>query len=437
MADPKTDLKIVIIGAGSFVFGPGLLHQAISENRLEHIELALVDPDSAMCELMAGVGRRMAREAGIPVKITVHGERSSALPGAAFVVCVAARQLFPRFSKDAEIIARYAPGHVHTEFGGVAGISYSLRQMALICEIADDMARYCPAAWLLNISNPLPRVCQAAYQRGIKTVGFCSVALASYTMARLILGKPEEHYPFAQGRSEWSITTAGLNHFTWLLALRNRETGEDLTARLLERVEQGASSGNPVSEAWMRETGYMLVPNDHHTRDFLRPSATTESMEIPSHGTLEERQERLNLLADVGRGDQPIDLLLAHVPWERPFDLIGALAFGRLAEFHSLNLINEGQISTLPRGVFVETPCRAKAGQIQPQPVVLPPTVRALCARTALVTDTIVQAWENRSRAILHQAIELDPTVIDKAAGISAIDACLEAHADLVPAFGR
>lgn len=430
------ELKIVIIGAGSFVFGPGLLHQAITENRLTHVELALVDPDTAMCELVAGVGRRMVQEAGIPVKITVHAERASALPGAEFVICVAARQLFPRFSTDAEIIAQYAPGHVLTEFGGVAGISYSLRQMTLISEIADDIERYCPAAWLLNISNPLPRVCQVAYQRGIKTVGFCSVAIASYGMVRHILKGTQEFYPFDEGRSEWSLITAGLNHFTWLLALRDRKTNENLMDHLLERVKQGASSGHPVSDAWTRETGYMLVPNDDHTRDFLRPSATTESMHIPSHGTLEERQERLDLLAEVGRGDQPIDILLAHPAWERPFDLIGALAFGRTAEFHSLNLVNDGQIENLPRGVFVETPCSAEAGVMYPQKVVLPPTVRALCMRTALVTDTIVQAWQHRSRAILHQAIELDPTVIDKAGGIAAIDACLEAHADIVPAFG-
>lgn len=431
------NLKIVFIGAGSFVFGPGLLHQAITENRLDHIHLALVDPDTQMCELVAGVGRRMAREAGIPINITVHAERSSALPGADFVVCVAARQLFPRFRTDAEIVVQYAPGHVLTEFGGVAGISYSLRQMTLISEIAEDIQRYCPSAWLLNISNPLPRVCQAAHQQGVKTVGFCSVALASYSMVRRILEGAEEHYPFAYGHSQWEITTAGLNHFTWLLALHSRETGEDLLPHLLERVEQGASSGHPVSDAWTRETGYMLVPNDDHTRDFLRPSATTKSLEIPSHGTLDERQERLQLLAEVGQGHQPIDLLLGHPPWERPFDLIGALAFGRTAAFQSLNLVNEGQIENLPRGLFVETPCTADSGQIQPQQVALPPTVRALCERTALVTDTIVQAWQYRSRAILHQAIELDPTIIDKTAGMTAIDACLVAHADLVPTFGR
>jgi len=41
--------------------------------------------------------------------------------------------------------------------------------------------------------------------------------------------------------------------------------------------------------------------------------------------------------------------------------------------------------------------------------------------------------------SILEQALceqGLDPTIVDRAAGIQAIDACLEAHADLLPEFG-
>ncbi len=431
------DLKIAIIGAGSFVFGPSLLRQAIIDNRMDHVELALVDTDRVMCALMVDVGKQMARQAGVTITFSIHTERQAALTGAQFVVCMAARQLFARFATDGEIVARYAPGHVLSEFGGVAGISYSLRQMTLISEIAGDMLRYCPDAWLLNVSNPLPRVCQAAHQIGIKTVGFCSVSIQVYDMVGQIFGQPADQYPFERGRSQWSITTAGLNHFAWLLSLQDRATGADLTTQLAERIEQGASSGNPVSESLAGETGYLLVPHDGHTQDFLRPSASTQSRDEASHGSLDERQRRFDVLADVGQGRQPIDVLLALLAWERPMDLIAALIGGRPAEFHSLNLVNEGQIANLPRGVFVETPCTAEAGGIHPQPVTLPPTVLALCQRTALVTDTIVRAWEQRSRAILHQAVELDPTILDKSAGMIAIDACLQAHADILPAFGR
>lgn len=70
-----------------------------------------------------------------------------------------------------------------------------------------------------------------------------------------------------------------------------------------------------------------------------------------------------------------------------------------------------------------------------PQTVVLPEAVVPLCQRTALVTDIIVQAALQRSRAFVHRAVELDPTVLDTAAGIRAIDACLDVHADLIPCY--
>jgi hypothetical protein len=55
--------------------------------------------------------------------------------------------------------------------------------------------------------------------------------------------------------------------------------------------------------------------------------------------------------------------------------------------------------------------------------------------RTARVTDTIVRAGLARRRRLVHEAIELDPTALDKAAGLRATDACLEAHEDVLGRF--
>src|SRR5690348_2670426 len=49
--------KTVLIGAGSFVFGPSMLSQTLLEHRLDDLHLALVDVDGEVAELMAGVGR--------------------------------------------------------------------------------------------------------------------------------------------------------------------------------------------------------------------------------------------------------------------------------------------------------------------------------------------------------------------------------------------
>jgi len=427
-------LKIAVIGVGSFVFGPSMLHQVILEHRLQDIELALVDADAEMVELMASVGKQMARQANAQIYISTHTSRPDALNGADFVICSVARQGFKRYAMDYQIIQQYMPEHVVTEFGGIAGIGNSLRQIAMILELADDMQHYCPKAWLFDIANPLPRVCQAAHERGIKTVGFCSVSQLAYSMAWQILHGEALHYPFTQARECWNITTAGLNHFAWLTNFTEKETERDMLPSLRQALAQGQTSGNPVSEALARETGYLLVPVDDHTRDFLRPSVQVPNI-LPFHGSHDERQQRVAHLQRIAQGREEFESILHNPSWERPIDVIAALAFNKPTAVHSLNMINEGQIPNLPRSVFVETPCRVTKEGIMPQTVILPDAVLPLCQHTALVTDTIVQAALQHSRALVHNVVELDPTVLDISTGIRAIDACLEAHADMLPYY--
>ncbi len=430
-------LKIAVIGVGSFVFGPSILYQAIVEHRLRDVELALVDVDAEMVALMADVGRQMARQADVQVHISAHTSRQEVLEGADFVICSVARQGFKRYEMDRAIIRQYTPGHVHliTEFGGIAGISNSLRQIAMILELADDMQRYCPGAWLLDIANPMPRVCQAASARGIQTLGFCSVSLQVYGMAWQLLYGEALPYPFMAARERWDMTTAGLNHFVWLVDFKEKGTDIDLMPRLRQALADGHTSGNPVSEALARETGYLLVPVDDHTRDFLHPSPSTPTDDEvpPFHGTSDERQQRIAQLRRVAQGTENFEL---HNPsWERPIDVIAALAFNEPTTLHSLDIMNEGQIPNLPRNVFVETPCIVTSERVMPQTITLPEAVVPLCQRTAQVTDTIVQSALQQSRSLVHRAIELDPTVLDKAAGIRAIDACLDAHSDMLPHY--
>lgn len=430
-------LKIAVLGAGSFVFGPSVLSQAIIENELDAIELALMDPNTEILDLMAGLGRRMAFETHKPVRITMHKDRETALDGADYVICAVAVQGRRRYEMDSAIIQQHLPGHMVTEFGGIAGISYSLRQIAMILAVTDDIKRLCPDAWLLNVANPLPRVCQAAHENGVTTIGFCSVGLAAHSFLwQLLRNGPPLRYPFTEAIKTWHMTTAGVNHFTWVLELSDRHTGQDLLPQIRQRIQEGHTGGNPQIEALCLETGFYLAAGDDHVRDFLTPPRPAPPAHIPFHGDDQERWKRLTQLREIAFENADWESLLDSVSWERPLDLIAARANNNLTTFRALNLVNTGQMPDLPNGVFVETPCTVTAQGLQPHTVHLPPAVQALTRRTAQVSDTIVCAALNRSREHLYEAIELDPTIEDKAAGRRAIDACLIAHADLLSVYG-
>ena len=419
-----SNMRIAVIGAGSHVFGPSVLHGAIVEHRLAGAEIALIDVNREIVDLMAAIGRRVAHESGVNLTITAHTDRRAGIAGADFVICSAARDLQRRFAMDIEIIHRHVPGHLVTEFGGVQGISYSLRQIALIEEIVADMKALAPRAWLLNSANPLPRVCQAAHDLGVPTAGFCSNSMVGYHLiGKLMLGT-EEWYPWPAARDRYEAVMAGVNHFTWLLQLIDRQTGADVTAEFRNRLR--SALGDSYTGLLFDETGYWPPNGDAHMRDFLPPNRQSVPLAEASHGTSEEREQRLVVLRNIAAGNRDWQSLLAHRAWEKPIDYIVGTG-----EFHSLNLSNCGQIPNLPPNVFVETPAQGR----QPRHLPLPAPVAKYCTATAELTDVIVRAARQRSRALVHHAAELDPTILDKRAGIAALDECLRAHADILPAF--
>jgi alpha-galactosidase len=431
-------VKIAFVGAGSYVFGPSILSQIYLEQKLQDVDLALIDPDLQTIDLLANVGRRMARENGLKTTITSHAERQAGLSGADFVICSASPQMKKRTAIDWEIIDKYIPGHQKSEFGGIAGLSYSLRQIALIESISDDMRQLCPHAWLLDAANPLPRVTQAAQENGIKTAGFCVAAISVYAMLWNIFFGEWLDFPFVAGRKKWELYTAGLNHFSWLLEFRDRASGIDLMPLLREQsLRNDAPKMNPVALQFLHDLGFLLVPGDEHTKDFLKPlkSAVKESVE-PWHGNPNQRKERLELLKSVGDGQASWDGILKGEAWEKPIRFVDAMSGGPAADFHSMNLINDlNQVSNLPTYVFVETPCHVSGGKIVPKQVTLPEPVVNISRQTAAVTNAIVRAAREKRRSLVHEAVQMDPTVLDKRAGIEAIDICLLAHSDLLPVY--
>ena len=65
----------------------------------------------------------------------------------------------------------------------------------------------------------------------------------------------------------------------------------------------------------------------------------------------------------------------------------------------------------------------------------LPEPVVRLNRPQAEINDLIVQGALTSQMARLDEALELDPTVLDKAAGQQALRACIAAHPDVMPVF--
>lgn len=421
--------KIVFIGAGSYTFGISILWQMIIEEKIENVELALVDHDENLLDVMSEAAVLLAKTEKLPINITVHSNWKSALQDADFVISALTQDSEKRFRIDCEILDRLCPDEYLGEFGGISGISYSIEQIQLIQTLTDDMKSLCPDAWLLNLSNPLPRVCQAAFDNGIYTIGFCSAASVAYNHIWQVFHGKALPYPWKKARAKYKLRMAGTNHFTWITRLEDQKSGHNLLTQITGSNENLPDWGNPIAKRLLNETSCFACPVDHHIQDFLAIQPESQLRRKYWHGTEKDRNYRLKTLKEITIGQKPVQAMQEFaIAWEKPLKLISAMERDETFVFDALNLVNTGQIRNLPEGVFVETRAKVSGKGIRTKTETLPDGILEMVHKTVLLTKEIVKAGLTKNRSSLHQAVLLDPVICDKNAGITALEESLTAH---------
>jgi len=437
MMENNIPMKLALIGAGSYVFAPTFLIDAIIRHRLVGLELALVDPNLDAAETMAALARRLAADAGIRVTVTVHAEREPALRNADAAALCASPQGARRWAMDFEILKDHGLPCQARECGGVGGLANTLRSVTLALAVARDMERLCPGAMLLDVTNPMPRVVTAVSRfTRVTCAGFCNIALGGpggYEWVGRLLG-----CDFRNLR----VQTAGLNHFAWYTEIRDAATGADLYPLAVERLH-----GQPlpheerqftVYRRWFAEYG--LIPAGHcdHHAEYLPEQPDIEYASTPPyHGTEEERRQRWQELAEIGAGKRPWQDLIAHGSWEHPVDIAVAVRTGGNATMPIVNIPNRGGcLPGLPEDRVVEIPVEVKSGVLRGVSVKpLPAKLTTLLKAISDVHELAAEAAATGDRGAARRAIETDPAVVNKSAGLAALDDMLAAHRDMLPQF--
>lgn len=424
-------VKVTVIGAGSYVFSVGLLHDLIIDAGLP-LDLTLVDLNTEVAGNMAGVARRMSEDAGTDLRVDATSDRARALKGAHFVTNSAAVQLQSRYEQDRVVIAKHGLREIASECGGVGGLAYALRTIPLALGIAYDMETHCPDAWLLNVSNPLPRVITALGRHSnIKTLGFCNVAQGGERGYQRVAGL------LNRSADELDVTSAGLNHFAWLLAVRDRKTSEDLLPAVNAALNAGAWQDRPLSRALWQRYGLLPLSGDSHIGEYLPFDPSLMQDHPAHHGTTQERTERLDAVRQVSQGLQPWQSLMIGRSWERPGDVIAALVRGDKLHLDMVNLSNGGQLPGLPGGSVVEVPAQVFEGKVAPLDVPpFPETLLSYLKQVSHVHDLAAQAAATGDVRLVDEAVLADPAIPDKRAGLAAIHELLRVHADVLPQFG-
>ena len=214
-----SSVKIAVIGAGSAQFSAGLINDLCRTPGLAGSHLALMDVSEERLGLMQRLGVRYADELGVDYTFETTTDRQAALQDADFIINTAYVQGHYHARAMRELTARH--GYY---YGGVGlGSWYQLR---LMLDVARDIERICPRAWLLQSGNPVFQGCTLmTRETGIKVCGLCHGHYGVHEVAHTLGLDP--------ARVTWQAP--GLNHNIWLTHFEYE--GQDAYPLLDEWIE--------------------------------------------------------------------------------------------------------------------------------------------------------------------------------------------------------
>ncbi|MCY2109624.1 6-phospho-beta-glucosidase [Klebsiella pneumoniae] len=242
-------LKIVVIGGGSS-YTPELIEGLL--NRYHEMPVAslwLVDIEEGKekVEIIAGLARRMIAKAGLTIEVVATLDRESALRDADFVCSQFRAGCLDARISDERISLKY--GLIGQETNGLGGFANACRTIPIALEIAADMERLCPDAWLLNFTNPSGMVTEAILRHSrIKAVGLCNVPVIMQKGITTLLQCADE--------KEVVMQVAGLNHFIFVRQILHK--GKEWLPEVIAEINAGRDPLVPRNISPFRWPSHLL-----------------------------------------------------------------------------------------------------------------------------------------------------------------------------------
>lgn len=456
---------ITVIGAGSASFGENTLSALLRSRKLRGSTLRLVDRNAQSLDIVHRLAGRLNKEWDAKFTITAHAHHKDALDGTNFVV--SAIEVGPReelWKSDFEIPIKYGVRQPYAENGGPGGFIHAARNVKPVLEIVRDMEQACPDAWFINFTNPMVRICDLVNRHSkIKVVGLCHQIYVGYGMAGVALANdlgvqvpdglegmhadvmqhPLQHMVMAQTVPLIDIRAAGTNHFSWILSIHDKRTGEDLYPLLRKRFFELDEKFEPLTRRVFHDFGLFPVPGDTHLCEYLpwmsdpltKPWDKFNIRLYDWEVMASLRDFSLDRLKEMANGEMTVDSLL-ETDSEGALEMIENIAFAGNHYHLAANLPNVGQIENLPLGSIVETPVHVNGAGIHPVHVgSLPEPIAELCRRELMIAQLGIDAAVEGSYEKALQCLLLDPVIADMDAAKNILADYLKTYKEHLPQF--
>jgi alpha-galactosidase len=401
--------KIAMIGAGSIVFCKTLFKDIAATPALRNSEFRFMSRTMPKLERLKKYTDRVIAENKLDAKTLITLDREEALKDADYVIVMLQIGGVDAFEADYQIPLKHGVDQCIGDTLGPGGVFRALRTIPVMMDIANDMKRLCPDAYLLNYVNPMAMVCMALGRvPGTKFAGLCHGVQTTLDLIAGYLGLPKE---------EIDYQAAGINHMGWFLRIEHN--GEDMYPKFKEICEKPEYYINEkVRIETMRHFGYFMTESTGHLSEYLpwfrhSKRALAAYCDEPAFGGESGAYYKWCKLIAAKLDDadmleeEPADISRRSV--EYCSYILEALETGAPFKFQG-NVRNDGYITNLPDGCCAEVPVFADRMGLHPTVVgKLPPQCAALNMMNVNVQQLAVEAAVTGDPELAMAACAADP----------------------------
>lgn len=444
--------KIAFIGAGSSVFAKRIIGDTMLTSALQDSEIALYDIDRKRlmdsCKMLSVLNKNINKGRAKIKKYLGKAERKKALKDADFVInAIQVGGYEPCTVTDFEIPKKYGLRQTIADTVGIGGIFRSLRTIPVIMEIAAEMEKLCPNAWLLNYTNPQCTIVSALKQAtNINIVGLChSVQVCVRGLLRTVDMIDEINL------DQVRCHIAGINHMAWLLEVFEGkkniypEIKKRAAAKLRNaRKKNGEKFNNMVRLHIMKYFGYYVTESSEHSAEYFPYWIKSQYPELVEEFNIPLDEYPRRCIQSINEWKQMSKDLVhnKNITHEKTHEygseIMNAIVTNIPCRIHG-NVINSGLITNLPSDAVVEVPCLIDRNGIQPTFVGRLPEQCAALNRTNINTQILtVNAFLTGKKEHIYHAAMLDPHTsaelpLDMIKKLC--DQMIRAHGDWLPRF--
>lgn len=431
-------MKFALIGQDIPMLLPTLLADLLFAGN-EGADTAVYENNPAMQGVLQGYMDAIYQKRGLGGRALVSEDLPQVLEEADCVIYAGDCMPASRFRMDRDALAGTSeedPGLSDQARvnGGLGGLMHALRGGNKVLDLCEEMTYACPDALVINLAQPMARICAVFANAGFRCYGLGPTPLRG--------ANGLEGLCHALHRKPATVTAdiAGLPGFAFLLSLRDAATGADL----LPAAEEIARKGDlgRLARRWLDWYGALPMGKVTDHAEFLPAQPDFIPEAEPTFGeSVEQRKERIlhmNTIASKGadsrEGMMAQLVLLSKAPAQRPVQLALALLRGTDLRMAAVTRRNRGVLPQLENHAIIEAELTLRAGE-DVSPARRVPEALADILRAVDETNRLVARAAAGDRGALREAIETDPALdgLDRLYLQDVADKLIELHRDVLP----